>query len=816
MKRLFVLIVFGLGMTSAVAQQLVTGKLIREKDGQPVMYVNVSMLRASDSTFLRGTVTDDKGVYTIENDTVETMLRISGIGYETEFVAVPATRYGGPTGLGKIDMGVTKMKEGAMLLEQVRVVEKRPLYTVDGEKDLYNVGEDATIQTGNASDALQNAPGVEVDVEGNVTLNGSSVTVWINDRPSHLEGEALKQYIKTLPANSIDRIEVIKNPSARYGSNGPVVNIVTSQRMLQNSFVSFGANGSSRPSLSPWVSYVYGNDKFHISAYVSYNGSNNVSRDTTTGQMRYDSLHLSREWKSVSQSTRRHHNSWINLNADYQFDSMNSISGWLGAYPGMSRSKTDGVTERTEFVPLGFVPEDYGYMAGWRDTSYNHGGFGGVWFTHKFDNKGHQYSVSLNGNWWGYGSKATSWQHYNAQPQMTYDERTGSRSLNGNGSLGFDYSVPYSENGEIETGVDISRGTDYSYSLRDTMDAEGNYLIDVLRSDSSRSTNSDASAYVTWRRKWGGFTLKLGARVRYDYSTSRHLYDERFDTSASDVVFIPSIHLSYSTKDMHNFSLSYRMGKSYPGAELLSRYEEYGVESYSTGNPDLGPSYQHNVEASWNKYFMSFGSVGVSGSFKADQDKRGSLSDARYVEYFGRVVSFSKPYNLGDTRRGDLNVNVMYRPSGLFNVRLTCGVSDSWYRLQVRPGEWVEDEMASWSIRVRLWTKLWNKLEVFASGNYSSRGHSPWSLMEVNESRKGIDLGASADFWNRKLSLYLNISDIFNWNNWGSTSTNYYNSSTSVYKWNSRYITFGVTLRFGKMELESRAKTGATEDSGGR
>ena len=161
-------------------------------------------------------------------------------------------------------------------------------------------------------------------------------------------------------------------------------------------------------------------------------------------------------------------------------------------------------------------------------------------------------------------------------------------------------------------------------------------------------------------------------------------------------------------------------------------------------------------------------------------------------------------------------MNVMYRPSGLFNVRLTCGVSDSWYRLQVRPGEWVEDEMASWSIRVRLWTKLWNKVEVFASGNYSSRGHSPWSLMEVNESRKGIDLGASADFWNRKLSLYLNISDIFNWNNWGSTSTNYYNSSTSVYKWNSRYITFGVTLRFGKMELESRAKTGATEDSGGR
>ena len=197
------------------------------------------------------------------------------------------------------------------------------------------MSEDATIQTGNASDALQNAPGVEVDVEGNVTLNGATATVWINDRPSNLEGEALKQYIKTLPANSIDRIEVIRNPSARYGSNGPVVNIVTNQRMMRNSFVSFGANGTSRPSISPWASYVFSNEKLHISAYLSYSGANNTTIESQSGHMMHDSLHIAREWQSTTNSTGTRHHFWANLNGSYEFDSMNSINGWFGTYPAI-------------------------------------------------------------------------------------------------------------------------------------------------------------------------------------------------------------------------------------------------------------------------------------------------------------------------------------------------------------------------------------------------------------------------------------------------------------------------------------------------
>ena len=813
MRKIVFIVV--LTMVSAVcsAQQIVTGKLISDKDKQPVMYANVAMLRADDSTFVRGTVTDDKGIYSLKNDTVATVLRISAMGYGTVFVDVPNTRDGGPTGLAKIDMGTTVLKEGATLLDVVKVVETRPLYAVDGEKDLYNVSEDASIQTGNASDALQNAPGVEVDVEGNVTLNGSSVTVWINDRPSHLEGEALKQYIKTLPANSIDRIEVIKNPSARYGASGPVVNIVTSQKMLKNSFVSLGANGSSRPSISPWASYVYSNEKFHISAYVSYNGSNNLSSGVSSGTMMYDSLHKAQEWNSRSFVSRRQHNIWGNLNASYEFDSMNSISGWFGTYPSWNGSESNDTIERTNYDSMG-VAADYSSLGHSYTNSHSGGGYGGLWYTHKFNSKGHQYSINASGNWWGWGSADSSWQHYAYQPQMSYDHRTESDDLSGNGSIGIDYSFPYSEQGEVETGFDLSMAGGHELYLRDTIGSDGRYYCDILRSDTSHTSQRELSAYLTWRRKWGNFTLKLGLRGNYGFSSSSHVGLPEFDTSVYFLTAVPSIHLSYRTKDMHNFSLSYTMRTSAPLAENLSRYESYGIESYSTGNPLLENSYTHSVEVSWNKYFTTFGSVGLSGSYRDNDNQRGSLPDARYVDFFGRVVNFSKPYNVGDSRRADLNFNVMYRPTGFFNIRLNGGVSYASYHLQVRPGEWVDNSMPSWNVRAKVWTKLWNKVQLFVSGDYSSRSLSPWSLMYISEPRKGINLGASADFFDRKLSLYLNCNDIFNWSSWGSSTANPYYSTTGVNTWNSRYITFGLTLRFGKMELESRARTGATEDSG--
>lgn len=801
----------------ANAQPLVVGKLVSAKDKQPVMFANIAMMRSSDSTFLRGTVSDEKGAFTLDNDTIAVFIRISAIGYETTYLPITFTRYGGPTGVGKFDVGTVIMNEGAMTLDAVQITADRPLYSVDGEKRYYNVSDDASIQTGTASDALQNAPGVEVDAEGNVTLDGKSVTVWINDRPSHLDGEALKQYVKMLPANSIERIEVMKNPSAKYGGGGPVVNIVTSRKMLQNSFFSFGANGSTKPSVSPWISYVYSNEKFNISAYVSYSGSNSPSSSHGGGMMLDENNDTARTWTYESASQSRSHYIWASLNASYEFDSMNSISGWFGAYPSFYKSFDSSMMKRTDIERIGGIrlPSNYDNRSGSDSRSLSAGGYGGIDYVHRFDNEGHQLSVSFNGNFFSYNSRGTSFDTYFHQPQMSYSDSTRYSSFSGSGSLGLDYTFPYSKKGEIEAGVSFDLDGGNSTNLRDTLLLSGLYDRDWLRSDISHTPGYGFSGYLSWRRKVGEhFTFKLGGRLSYNHSTIAHQYAPQFDTAVGSLRFSPSLHLSYSTESMHNFSFSYRMSNADPTASNLCRFVSYGIESLSTGNPFLGPSYDHNADLSWDKYFTKFGSVGLSASYQADIDEINTISDARYVPFFGRVVQYSQPFNNADGRRFSFNANCMYRPNGFFNLRIYAGLTDDWYSVLVRPDQpRVEDRLLSFSIRGRLWAKLWNKLEVFTNFHYSTPAHS-WSKLEIDHESKSISLGMSADFFDRRLSLYLNANDIFNWSDWASHSINPYNSSNNEFKWKSRYITFGATLRLGKMELEGCAKTGPTEGDG--
>lgn len=805
MKRTLTFLLLVAAVLGAQAQQTVGGTL-QGGDQRPLPYANIALMRQADSTFLRGTTSDDRGRFSLQADTFATFLRISAIGYETLFVPVADS-----TGAQALNLGILRLREGATTLNEVSVTAAKPMYSVDGEKTLYNVSEDPSVQTGTASDALQNAPGVQVDVQGNITLDGQSVDVWINDRPSHLSGESLRQYIKQLPANSISSIEVIKNPSAKYGGGGPVINIKTDQKVMRNSYVSFGANGSSQPALVPWLSYVYSNEKFRISAYLSYRRYTYESSSRGEGTMLDSIGDPARQWSSTGSGENTGNSFNANLNFSYEFDTMNSLSGWFYTYPNWSSGRSDGRNVRTDYI--GGAAHDYSYTSHSDSDDRNSGGGGGMWFQHKFDNKGHQLSASLNGNWFAFGGGASRFEHYDAQPRLSFDERTDGAYLSGSGSIGVDYSLPYSEQGEVEAGIGFGFSAGHDYDLRDTLDAAGNYRRDLLRSDSSRTASQEVGAYLSWRRKWGNFTLKVGSRLHFEHDAISHLTAPDCDTAVNQLSLRPSLHLSYRTESMHTFSLGYSINTSHPSASSLSRYISYSTDSYSTGNPLLEASYTHNLNADWNKYFASLGSIGASATFRANINERNTISDPQWSDFFGRYVPVSMPHNASDSRRFDFNVNAMLRPTAFLNIRLSPSLTDSWYRVMVRPGSWVEDHRTSWGISGRVWAKLWNRLEVFVSGRYRSRGHG-WSVLDISEPYKSLDLGLSADFFDRRLSLYLNVDDIFDWNEWGSSSLNPYYTSSSTSKYTSRYVTFGLTLRFGKMELADRSREGIQSGGG--
>ncbi|MBR5028225.1 MAG: TonB-dependent receptor, partial [Bacteroidales bacterium] len=241
----------------------VVGTLIDSTKNEPLGFGNVAVLDKEDSSLVRGAATDLYGYFEVtEVPAGEYFLRASYIGYSTRYIPIKVENN---TALGNINL-----REGS-LLKTVTVKAQRPLYAMDGEKMIYNVADDPSIQTGTTNDALQNAPGVEVDVEGNVTLRGvSSVEIWINDKPSKLTEENLKTYLETLPANALDRIEAITNPSAKYATDAEaIINIITSAHIKKNHFISFGLNAATQPNVSPWLSYTWANERLSINFFSS-------------------------------------------------------------------------------------------------------------------------------------------------------------------------------------------------------------------------------------------------------------------------------------------------------------------------------------------------------------------------------------------------------------------------------------------------------------------------------------------------------------------------------------------------------------------
>lgn len=133
------------------------------------------------------------------------------------------------------------------------------LFVNDGEKVVYRVAQDVTVQEGTVSDALQNVPGVKVDTEGNVTLRGvNTVEIWINDSPSHFDEEGQKSYLQQTPAAIIEQIEVMTNPSARYTSDTDtgIINIITGSRKQHTQSLNVSLQANTNPHISPRIAYL--------------------------------------------------------------------------------------------------------------------------------------------------------------------------------------------------------------------------------------------------------------------------------------------------------------------------------------------------------------------------------------------------------------------------------------------------------------------------------------------------------------------------------------------------------------------------------
>ena len=805
-KRVFILFaLIGCFIMPAWAQNKVTGTIVEEANGKVIPFVNVGLFRQADSVFISGAASDDKGHFELLAPNGDYRLAVSAIGFQT-FEQMLTLK-------GNQDLGQLKLKEGSTKLGEVVVAEKRPLFAVEGEKTMYNVAEDPSIQTGTLSVALQNAPGVSVDVEGNISLRGtSSVEVWINDKPSHMTAENLKTYIQTLPANSIDHVEVITNPSARYGSKADgIINIVTNAKIQKNEFVSFGVNVATSPYIDPWASYVWSNQKLTVNAYL--NGSySNWRGNAFSDQSLFDANGaLANHEIDSSYFNNKMYGAGGYFSVDYEIDTANSLNVWLSGWPNWGNNNNSTSFFREEYLPNVMTTNMFESTDG-RDSQY----FAdyGLYYQHKFDNKGHNLSVSVNGMSFGGRDEGEVTRKFILPTDYSRVLHQNSlyRSTGVEGEIV--YNHPYSENGEISVGYTVGYLPEH-HSLATDSIANGAWVNDVYRTYDARFTDLNNEAFITLQHKFGGFTVKPGIRfvserVKGEYFTSFPGDTTNYDFSKPFNSWRPSLHLSYRTKSMHNFSLSYTRRIAAPGAEQVSRFPMYHEDSYTSGNPDLDRIFTNAFEAGWTKYWDNFGSIGLSAYYRGKTNEVNQIQISQYHWLYGRVVPYSYPVNVGKSHNAGFEYNMMYRPNGFFNLRFYANLYNSYIKTEYEGHEYENDKW-SYSFRLNMWAKMWNKLEVTASGYYSSPTQS---LFSERQGYFGVNAGLRADFFDRKLSVFVNANDIFNTNQFGHSSSSPYVQSNSNYKYNSRSVAVGVTFRFGKMELEQMARQGGNGAQG--
>ena len=787
------------------AQNRTLAGRVTDNEGEPLPFVNVGLMRPTDTVFLRGATTNFDGRFLITDvDTGSYLLQASCVGYHSYIVPLVA--------MVSIDTIQITLQRGTTL-QEVTVTAERPLYAMDGEKNMYNTKEDPSIQTGTASDALQNAPGVEVDAEGNITLRGvSSVEIWINDRPSHMNEEALKQYIKQLPANAIERIEVITNPSARYSTSGGVINIVTNQKITRNELLCLGVRATTMPAVSPWLSYVWANEKVDFNVYINGNYSRHDGAADGTTTLLDDNGDTSRTQRYKTESKMPYWGGYAGFNVNWNIDSTRNLAAWLGAYPYWDRNSFNHDYDYIEYA--GGTPLSLGYYDTVRNSGLSHGAYAGAWYEHRYDTTGRKMSVTLNGNYWSNGGYSDNWRDYKEDLLPDFSRHMTGSTLYGSGSLEVNYTLPLKHDITLEAGGEMGYAYRHNDEIRDSLLPSGAWNNMPYQSYVSNGTAIEPQVYLTAQKRWGGFTTKLGLRYSSTFQHGVIEHPALGDQMRLDTVFsglVPSIHLSYQTKTFESYSLSYTRRFSHEG-DLSSYlpfciYEDY---SFSTGNPNLLMNYNHNVEAAFNKYIMKFGNIGLNAYFRANTNEIGSMTaDTVVPGIYDYRVNYSYPVNIGTSHTEGIEANITYRPTGFLNVRFNASLFNYGYRYNYNGTEYADNKL-SYSFRVNLWTKVWNKVELFANGHYNS---PRLGLFSLSKPQYSIDLGASCDFFDRKLSVYLNVRDVFGWSEWGSeTSAPQYQTDISE-RYKSTFASIGLTWRIGKMELESKARQGASDNT---
>jgi len=604
MKRLILLLtIFGsvltanaqIGGTPANAiLGKISGTVIDSITKQPLNYATVSIMRSGGKVPITGVITDDKGVFKINNMPAgKYKISITYVGYPTKTIDPVTTTLSKPDN----NMGTVVVAPSSKTLSQVNVVGDKPLIENKIDKIVYNAEKDLTAAGGNATDVLRKVPLVAVDINGNVSLRGDqNVKVLINGKPSGAMANNLADVLKSFPSDQIKTIEVITSPSAKYDAEGTagIINIITKSTNISGVSGAISGGVGTRQNNGNASLNVKQN---RLSITGNFGGNYTWPQETPTIFHSYnDSSLVTNDQNSIRKITRYAYTG--SGEVSYDFNNYNAIHSSIRFNQG--GFKTNGVTNYSTLAPSG----NYAY-SGDNDTKTVFGGFDWIAdYTHKFKQEGHELAIS--GEWSHSNTDVNYTTDYTPFLPIAPSQIAKNGGLNNEYTAQLDYTLPMSKSVKLEAGgKTISRVISSNSDFYTKTSATSDYAYNPNTSNVYDYNQYVYAGYSVFSfvlpKSW---QLQTGARVENTQidGTSANTTLGLNPFNSSYTTFVPSLAISKAF-GAQTFKLSYSKRIQRPSLQFLNPFvNQSNVQNRSEGNPTLAPETAQSIELNYSTY----------------------------------------------------------------------------------------------------------------------------------------------------------------------------------------------------------------------
>lgn len=754
------------------------GKVVDAKTNKGIEAVSVQLLAASKDSLIGGMLTRPNGDFNFENLPVSDSIKviISAVGAKEQQIMVSLGLNGAPM---QKDLGNIKIEQDAQYLGNVTVVAQKPALQMGIDRKVFNADKSLTAAGGTAIDLMKNIPSVSVDVDGNVQLRNASPQVFVDGRPTILT-------LDQIPADNVERVELITNPSAKFdaASTGGIINVVLKKNKKSglNGMASIGAG--TPEILNGNLNINYRQGKVNLFASGGYNASGGKAKGETYRENKRDGI-TQDYFNQLSVNDRQNKFTNIRFGGDYFIDNRNTLS--LTQNITMGRFNNEETQEQL-YLNSSKVMQYRGDRLS--DSRNQFDRFGTqLFYKHSFAHPGKELTADVNFNTGGGRNESSilnTYSYPDGSPFKT-PNRVNNQGKNDNNQLTVqvDYVNPISENAKLETGV-RSYINNFTSTFNAFSIAENGESTKLPLSNNYKYRETVNAFYITYSDKWKGIGYQAGLRAeqsRFDGelvdSAQKFGYD--YPNSLNNIfdALFPSLFLTKEIGDGQQLQLNYSRRIRRPDFWRLNPFIDISDPvNLRQGNPALRPEFTNSFEFNYSNTYSTGNFLGVI-YYRNNQGDITQYSDTISAEKYQQLNNAAVDpnailntfINAQSTNRLGFELTLQQKFGKGFDITPTFNMQYRKVNAVINSLD-LSNEGFNWDAKLIANYKLsapgsavFNNLGFQAVGQYESPSVIPQGK---RKEQYNVDLAIRKDFLkNNRGTLTFAINDVFNTRRFG-------------------------------------------------